>query len=1497
MENKDLYVVGIGASAGGLYAIQQLFDHLPSNTGFTFVIVQHLSPDYKSLMPELLAKHTSMKIYTAEDNQTIEPNCIYLNPKSNNLLIKGQKLFLADKSIKPNLNLPIDIFFHTLGNEFKDRAVGIVLSGTGSDGSRGIKTIKEAGGTLYVQDPDTAQFDGMPNSSIYTNLVDYILPPAEIAKTLIKTESNRILLSSNENEVLKSNEVVFYKILDEIHRTFGIDFKQYKKNTLLRRLEKRMNINNHEKLYDYYVYAKNHKKELEHLKQDFLIGVTSFFRDIEAFDIMKNEVIPDICNKKANNETPIRIWVAGCSTGEEVFTLAILFDDYIKMKRLNVDFKIFATDIDEIALEKASIGQFSRNDVSEILKEYIDNYFVKAPNNKLAVIKRIREKIVFSQHNLLKDPPFIRMDLISCRNMLIYFENKAQKKVLMNFQFSLNLNGFMLLGSSESLGSQSKFFKTINAKWKIYQNIIETKRLPMQDVDNNYPIFLKNKNLQTSVINKIDFRLKDTPESIFYKYIGQEFSPAMIFIDNQFNILFVNGDITSRLSIKGGIFENNLLKMVNIDMVPIIRSGIKKAEKEHRDIIIKNVKNKIGDKEYCFDLGFRKLNSGGNVFNETNNFNEVFIVYFSEDKVIDEDKSLVLEQSTNNEISKQHIEIMETELKETKTELQNVVEELETSNEELQSSNEELMASNEELQSTNEELQSVNEELYTVNAELQEKNKELSLLNNDINNLLNSTDIGTLFLDIDLRIRKFTPALKKHFNLQPEDIGRTISSFASSFNEKDRKSIITDCKTTLEHLISIEAEVWDESGKCYLRKTLPFITDDKKIEGVIVAFVDISKNKESEKQLIQSEKRYRHLFNHQINSIAVYKVIYDNSGNAIDLCYIDANDNYAQLIHRPKGDFIGKHISAIKPNIIKKHKELFDLYVRVAETGHSERREYFFNDEEIYHDIQAFSYEKGIGVTITEDITKRKVIENKLKQNDIRLKKEKNFVDSILETSPNGLYIYNIAKEKYIFSNKQCYDILGYTLDDLEQFSKSEIKHLFHVEDIDAVRECISKVLSGLTNQKIEYRFKHKNGNWIWCYSIINHFETDEQGNVISIIGSIIDLSEKKAFETQLKTAKQKAEVANVYKNHFLSNMSHEIRTPINGIVGFAELLKSYDLSQEEKEEYVGIIKNSSNQLLLLINDIIDISKIETGELTIDKKPCLVAPTIQNLKISFEDIKRQKERHHLELVAKIPDEYSDLIIETDIARLQQVLSNFIGNAIKFSEKGKIEFGYEVNENTIRFFVSDEGIGIAKEDLGVICERFEQVGNRAPGTNEGTGLGLAISKGIIHLLGGEMHIESEVNKGSIFSFELPLKELNVENLNPDIPIPENKDEILKSLKLLIAEDESVNIQYFKALMATCPCTVIYAKNGKEAVQLYNGNPDIDIVLMDIKMPIMGGYEAAMQILQKYPDAKIIAQTAYAMDTEIEEFLQSGFIDHIAKPIDRIDLLNKIALHGR
>ncbi len=1614
MADKDFFIVGIGASAGGLDAIQQLFDRMPAETGMAFVIVQHLSPNFKSLMPELLAKHTQMEIFTAENGQTLRPNAIYLNQKNKNLHVKGKKLYLTEKNAKPNLNLPIDIFFHTLGQEHKDKAIGVILSGTGSDGSRGIKTIKEAGGILIVQEPESAQFDGMPNTSIATNLVDFVLKPDEIADTLIKIPHHRIHLTEEEEE-MKSNEVVYYQILDLVHKNSSIDFKQYKKNTMLRRLEKRMNINNFTKLHDYLLYLKSMPNEVHSLKQDFLIGVTSFFRDVEAFELLKTKVIPELCMNYPNTKEPLRVWVPACSTGEEVYTIAILLDNHIKHARLNIGFKIFATDIDEKALEIAGNGLYSPNSVSEVSKEFIDTYFVNEGGN-MKVIKRLRERIVFSKHNLLKDPPFIRLDLISCRNLLIYLEASIQRKVLMNFQFALRKNRFLLLGNSESLGQQSKFFKSISSKWKIYKCLVDTKRLPMQDVQDERINTINIKSPQSPVQPKFEYQFKQNPENAFYKYMGQKFSPALVFIDSDFNILFVNGDITTRLSVNQGLFQSNLLKLVSKEMASIIRSGIRKVEKEDVEVLITDVVNKMGEQVYRFDLGFHKIN-------DFNGIGNVYVVHFSNDKQDEPKKIVTLKNAETNEITKQRVAELEDELKDHKTRLQSVVEELETSNEELQSSNEELMASNEELQSTNEELQSVNEELYTVNAELQEKNKELVYLNNDVNNLLNATEIGTLFLDVELRIRKFTPALQKHFNLESEDIGRSIASFASNFNDEDRKSMIEDCKVVLNNLKVAESEVCSQECECFLRRISPFITADKKIDGLVITFVNITEVLKIEHELKESEE--------------LYKTVFTNAGLGIATVSLDGK---LLTVNREFGNILGYSNAELTEMTFAEFTHPDDLEADIVQFTRLMRGEInaYKLDKRYIHKkghvvwgqltvTSAKDEDNNImySVALIKDISENKIAEEKLQLTTERLKEAQNI--ALL-----GNFEHDF-KEDTLWWSEQSYKILGFDFspkppeynvfvrrlsdDDAERLNKllqraeahgedysltfkyhlpdtNELKYIWlqakvifdennHPQGVKGIVQDVSEKrkmeiekyiylerISSLMEYTDEgfYLFETKDpvdvklpvekqleliysGTIVECnsaqakmygyntpedivgktlaelhggtsnpenvafirswikggYEIRNALseEKDKDGNTIYFSNNIIgiinkgklervwgtqkDITASVEYERSLKEAKRKAEVANIYKNQFLANMSHEIRTPMNGVVGFADLLDEDGIDPQTRKKYINIIKNSSNQLLNLINDIIDVSKIEANELKLEFKECKLKDLLENLEATFNEAKKDKQ--HITLKCSIPKEHATLSIQTDPLRLQQVLSNLISNAFKFTEKGKVEFGFKVStKNEITFFVKDSGSGIPKNKLDAIFNRFEQLKTGKHVKNEGTGLGLSISKGIVDLLEGKFKVDSELGKGTNFTFTIPLNKVNNSAKKKNDMSLEAK--ISEETTVLVVDDEPVNIEYFKVLFHNLPVNVIYAKNGIEAVKAYKVNTNIDIVLMDIRMPEMDGVEASKEILKMDPKAKIIAQTAYAMAADRDKYLAMGFVDYLSKPIDKAKLMKKL-----
>ncbi len=1987
-QNNELFVVGIGASVGGLEAISQLFDNLSDSTGMVFIICQHLSPDYKSLMPELLGRHTKMKIYTAEHGQSIQPNCIYLNQSGKNLQIENQKFLLTDFSQNTSFHLPIDVFFESIGNEFAEKSMCMVMSGTGSDGSRGLKTVKELGGTVIAQEPNSAQFDAMPNAAIATNMVDFVLDPIKMAELLPKLRNTNFDFNKADNQLeeSESNDDLFLKILNEIHKSTGIDFKDYKKNTLIRRLEKRMNIKGYESLKEYYLFLRNTPDERDILMHDFLIGVTSFFRDIEAFTVLNEKVIPEICQSKGENEL-IRIWIPGCSTGEEVFSIAILFAEYITRNNLNLDFKIFATDVDSNAISRASTGTFHLNIINEIEKEYLDKYFINT-GNQMVVCKQIREKIVFSAHNILKDPPFIRMDFISCRNLFIYLDSHIQKKVLLNFQFALNKFGYLFMGNSESIGEIRKFFNPIDSKWKIFQNVSDKKPLTSQ-----YSIINKvsiNSVHSTKKIEMTEYKAKENPESIFHRYLSNKYSPSCIFIDKNFNILFLKGDAGKKLIHSEGLFERNLLKVVDSELASFIRDGINRLDSEKKEVVYLDIINEVDNKQYKYNLSFYHP--------DNSELQDAYVIEFSEEKQVNDSDKIILENIKVDDYSKQRIAYLEDELTSVKNELQNAIEELETSNEELQSSNEELMSSNEELQGTNEELQSSNEELYTVNTEFLEKNKELIDLNNDINNLLNSTDIGTLFLDNDLKIRKFTPALQKHFKLQESDIGRPITSFASNFNVTVRESILKDSQRVLKELVIAESEITDNASNIYLKRISPFITNEKKIDGVVIAFIDITQLKKAELQIIsanqrlelanivsenaiwemdynanrmittnkiwddlygiendditskwdnnihkddvervwksvknhfegktekyfheyryrnpntgleywisnvgkvvkynedgspaivlgvsvditekkrievglrESEYKFRKMFesspfgmvmvneqfkfiasnstfceilgyteeeilkltfsditfkddiekdvdavtnliqgersiyktekryirktgeliwtsltvyanfsedgkfkynlatiedisyrkqaeieikriterldlatsssnigiwdwdllsnkliwdsqmcklygiedtndvdhfeswltrvhpddvektnnavemalkgnqdyetdyrvvwsdnsirwikafgkvftdsdnnpirmvginfditkqkrseielidayrkieeseqnfkiiatstpdhiivqdkdlvytmvvnpqmgliademigktdfdllqyddavklkeqktnvlqtgelarietslrnnsgeleyftgsyvpkyneNNQIDGLVGYftnvtakvkieqelikakniaetneqkykslftsmqegvylhELVYDNDGKAINYRIIDANPISEKYLNIKRDNAIGK----LATELFKTPEAPFlDIYSQVAETGLPQTFTQFYEPMDKHFFISVFSPQKGQFATAFFDITESKEFEQALLSAKAKAEESEARFKAISEKSVDGITLAN-TKGNYVFVNPAYCNLLGYSETELLAMNIKDVLH--REEKLIAFPETIQKGFANRQNVKL----KHKNGSIVFTDIYGKLFEFNKEKLVLGIVH---DISERHKFEVELIEAKDKAEESDRFKTAFLQNISHEIRTPLNAIMGFSDLLASNFDDRAKLESFTSIIVRRSSDLLDIINDIIDISKIESGQLPLNIGTCNLHELFTELTSIANSLLVDYDKSQINLELCVENNVANTALNVDNGKLKQIIINLLSNAIKYTEQGSIKYGYKIENEQIVFFVFDTGIGFSSDSYNLIFERFARLSNSLKANIGGTGLGLSIVKGLVDLMDGEIWVESEPNKGSKFYFTISYTLSNTVQ-NHIAPNFHGAKLVQLNRTVLIVEDDSWNARYIKEVLSSIISNILIATTGQEAIDLIKEN-DIDLILLDIRLPDMSGYEVITELKKLDVPLNIIVQTAYASSDERLKAFEHGCVDYISKPIKESILVESV-----
>jgi len=826
------YVVAIGASAGGLDALERFFDELDADSGAVYVVIQHLSPDHKSMMDNLLARHTSMPVLMAENGLEMQVNHVYLIPPGKNMTVAGSQLRLVPKS-PHGLSLPIDLFFTSMAKEFGNRCVGAILSGTGSDGTRGSMAINDAGGFLLAQDPESAKFDGMPRSVIATGLVDEVMAPEMLASRIVGHVRNVLEVSAKpkSKELSESDANPLDGILHLLYQVGGINFREYKPAAVQRRIERRMQIRHVRDLHNYLHLLESDRGEILTLKRDTLIPVTSFFRDAETYELMEKNVIPTII-EEAQEHQPIRIWVAGCSTGEEAYTLSILFAEaFDRMKRWP-QIKIFATDVEQTHIDIASAGVYSEAIANELSPERLERFF-KHVGNQFVVKNEIRQNIVFARHNILEDPPFTRMNLVTCRNVLIYFDTNAQEKALIRFQYALVHNGYLLLGSSESLGTRHRDFSVTNSKNKIYR-ILRPVSLPL-DLNRGGTARAATRKAATPSQRgaSVEAQVIDSGQQMLMK----SYAPPALLLNEDRQLVHVYGDAQRFMHIPAGAASFEISKLLVGKLAPVGVALLHKASKENvqlRSEIIVSDPGKGITEHVRMSVRPVPVLPGQERF---------FLLSFEIEPLNEavHGTSDIIDLSVE---SGERIQGLERELSVMRDSLQATIEELETSNEELQATNEELMASNEELQSTNEELQSVNEELYTVNSENQEKIEIQNRLNADLDNMTRATLIPTVFVDVFLKLTRFTPEAGKIFKIREIDIGRPIDDFNHIMDYAD---FLDDVRNTLSSGRVIEREVNTLDGMHrYLVRILPYLDKSQKISGSVMTFFDITMLKDAD---------------------------------------------------------------------------------------------------------------------------------------------------------------------------------------------------------------------------------------------------------------------------------------------------------------------------------------------------------------------------------------------------------------------------------------------------------------------------------------------------------------------------------------------------------------------------------------------------------------------------------------------------------------------------
>ncbi|TXC85377.1 chemotaxis protein CheB [Luteibaculum oceani] len=1346
---KEVKVVGIGTSAGGLEALKTFFDNVPSSCDLSFVIIQHLSPDYKSLMAELLAKNTQLPIYEVENNMEILPGSVYLIPAKKNMRISSGRLTLEDKSkTGHDLNLPIDIFFRSMAEELGEKAISIVLTGTGSDGTHGVRAIKEVGGMVMVQSPETSKFDGMPRSAISTGLVDYVLPISEMPSELINYVENHKEIGHRIDE---SNLDTLQEILSHLKKVTNLDFSEYKRPTLVRRISRRMSVNKCNDLKQYLDFLQATPQEAQILYKEFLIGVTKFFRDADAFESLSKHLEKLVSEK--NFKQTLKMWSVACSTGEEAYSLAILTKEAMDKANKNLEVKIFATDIDRDSIETASKGVFPESFVPDIGTERLKKYFVKK-GDQYVVSQEIRKMIIFSHHNVLTDPPFNRMDLVSCRNLLIYLQPSLQQRLLATFHYSLNLKGILFLGPSESIAEYKSVFKELDRRWKIFENTEISRTLNLDhstlpDISWQRGI----KSATTSVPSRksiIDNRLSE----VLSDTLADEIEAVSVYVDEHFDILHANGNLNKYIALPDRGFTVNLLKMVTDNLSVAISTAVRRATQEKEKIFYRGVRIVTDTSVKIVDVIVRPFKI------DKLDTKTYFLVVFLENKASGQFSKNVKDVTDPDEISR--VEDLQRELKETKENLQATVEEVETSNEELQATNEELLAANEELQSTNEELQSVNEELHTVNSEHQSKIQELAALNADMDNLLKSTDIGTIFLDKDLKIRWFTPAIKEHFNLLVADVGRPITNFSSNVSGID---IVSEVEYVLKTGKTVERETRLNNDKWFLTRVLPYQDGNYRTQGTVITFVEITQMKSMQEDLRYSEGLFRTLFEFSPNGIvttnAKGKILRANQ-NTARMCGIEIDDLKNKEItdlfatsSKKKIETLfkdaagGNHLSINDRIEIKSNgSKGIPVSVNIEHAEHEQQNLILWSIVDISDQISAQKELKELNENLEVMVDART---KELRDKDILLQ-------SVLEATTAGYWTWEPKTGYQIYSDTFSEVIKSHDKNDP---TEDQWKKILGEENYSILESKLQEHVKSKGKKPLEVICElTTDGSPMWVFFKGKAIEWNGK-DATKIVGSLVNITDLKKIESQLANSNSKLEESLQrlsLKNHELEQIAyvatHDLRAPVVNLANLAKMLKIESLEDRNKEVCERIV-SSINSLDNTLEELLNIAALNKEGVPKKFKQINFEKSIDSVLMELEETFASDFKVEKDLKVKT--------IKYFPAHIHSILSNLLSNAIKYrSEQRPLEIKIATysEKNYTVLEITDNGIGIDLERQGKkLFGMFKQL---HPGY-KGKGLGLYIVKNQVEIMGGEIEVKSKPEEGSTFKISL-LDQAKVNSLN-------------------------------------------------------------------------------------------------------------------------------------
>lgn len=1317
-EAPDFLIVGIGASAGGIQALQAFFKSVPVDSGMAYVVILHLSPDHDSKLAEVLQFVTKIPVARVTERTRVRPDHVYVVPPN-------QHLSMQDGSILPSRNIqpgdrqaPVDIFFRTLANSHGTSAVCVVLSGTGANGSMGLKRVKEVGGAAFVQNPREAEFNEMPRNAIATDLVDEVLPVADIPARIIayKDSLGTIRIPVEADKRPEDLQQALREIFTQLRLRTGHDFSNYKRPTLLRRIERRINIRNLPDLPAYALFVQQYPDEIAALLKDLLISVTNFFRDPKGFEVVAQDVLPRLIHGKTS-EDQLRIWVAGCATGEEAYSFAMLCAE----QTLNImdapKIQIFATDIDESAIGHGREGFYTVNDAADVSPDRLRRFFTREGDG-YRVRREIREMILFANHNFIKDPPFSHLDVVSCRNVLIYLNRGAQERVLETFHFSLNSGGFLFLGSSESVDGAGDLYSIFSREHHIFQS---RKKLGRSfPVPESVPaVRIETPRLTVNNTGPEGPRMDRMTHGDLHQRLLEEYAPPSVVVNEEYDIIHLSGRAGRYLQINGGELSQNLLKLVRPELRLELRSALYQATQRRSAVEARALKVTVGDRTETINIHVRPVLREGDLV-------QGFILVLFE-RTADEAGKREVVLSTDEPVARQ----LEEELIRLKAQLRASIEQhefhaedLKASNEELQAMNEELRSSAEELETSKEELQSINEELRTVNQELKVKIEETSLTSNNLQNLINSASIGTIFLDRSFRVALFTPAIRDIFNLIPGDHGRQLSDIT---HRLEYDHLLQDAEIVLERLSTIEREVRTTDGRVYMMRVLPYRTAEDHINGVVVTFIDMTRRKQTEEELRASEEKYRTVLSTVDDGFCIIEVIFEND-EAVNYRFLETNPAFLRHTGLPP-DIAGQTIRGV---LVAGDAPGLEIYGRVAATGEPVKTEaeVKMTGPPAWYEINAMRIGapdlRRVAVFF-KNITERKLAEAALKESEARYR-------IALMSAEMGAWDWDVVRDTIIW-NDQHFVLLGLKPDD-RPWNMAFFRQFIYPEDLDGFdRRLKAAVASGETFH-MEYRISRADNGEVRWMNGYGRAVASSEGKHIRMIGVMFDITNQKHLERQ--------------KEEFLSIASHELKTPVTSIKSYGEIMLEWFVQQGDSKN-AGLMRKLGGQvdrLANLVSALLDTSRISEGQLKLEPERFDLNDLVRE---RIEEMARLSANHRLRFEeGELPP------VVADRQRIGEVVVNLVSNAIKYSPGGgDILVTSQAGRDEVRVRVLDHGIGIPPEMQKRVFERFFRVTNQQISTYPGMGLGLYISAGIVHRHSGKIFVESVPGQGTTFTFTLPL----------------------------------------------------------------------------------------------------------------------------------------------